>query len=86
LPSTPKGIEKNNDRGYYTEHLYADILLGKELKRKINKGNIYKIIYSFKGDEYIARSKYGATGIIEGLEILDIVPLGKKFERQIPAY
>ncbi len=86
LPSTPKGIEKNNDRGFYTEHLYADILLGKELKRKINKGSIYKIIYSFKGDEYIARSKYFATGIIEGLEILDIVPLGKKFERQIPAY
>ena len=86
LPSTPKGTEKQNDRGFYTEHPYIDILLGKELKRRIHKGDIFKIIYSFKRDEFMAREKYYATEVNEGFEIIDIVPLGKKFERQIPAY
>lgn len=86
LPSTPKGIYNSNNHGSYTEHPYIDILLGKDLKRRINKGDIFKIIYSFKRDEFWARSKYYATEVNEGFEIIDIVPLGKMFERQIPAY
>jgi hypothetical protein len=52
--------------------------------RKIERGKSYKIIYAFDRDDELARSKKGLAGcILEGDVIIDIVPIGGKFERQL---
>jgi hypothetical protein len=56
---------------------------GEPLVRRIEKDTQYKIIYSYKRDDLLSRGKYGAGTETDGqLEIIDIVPVDARFERQ----
>lgn len=57
------------------------VSLNDTLRRRIVKNHTYKVIYSYEQDDAVLRSNV-PTDNVSGYYVIDIVPVGQKFERQ----